>query len=222
MTFSPGPCQRQSNTPIQLDTLLVAEGRDTFEFAVALLTRLGLQNQIEVRDGGGVGKRGTGDFEQYIQLLPAISGFHKVSSMGMIRDADADPARAFQDACKALTRAGLPVPPAVPQPSPPTPKVTVMLLPDARSSGMLKTLYWRTLAGDPRVTCTEEFLACVARETGQPIARMDKSRVYAYIAAREEPWLLLGQAARAGYFPWDSAEFAEIKQFLQGLIPSVP
>jgi hypothetical protein len=87
---------------------------------------------------------------------------------------------------------------------------------------MLETLCWRALARDPRFPCVEEYLDCVRRQTGQPLAHEDKSRIYAYIAGREEPWLLLGQAARARYFPWASAVFDEIKAVVQGLVAPTP
>lgn len=221
MTFVPGPYKWQSASPIQLDTVLVVEGRDTFEFALALLVKLGLQNRIEVRDGGGVAKKGTGDFEQYIRLLPSIAGFNQVSSLGILRDADANPGQAFQDVCKALRKAQLPVPQTALLTSAPTPKVTVMLLPDPQSPGMLETLCWRALNNDSRIPCVEEFLTCIEKVTGQPLAYTEKSRIQAYIAAREEPRFLLGQAARSDYFPWDSSHFAEVKQFLQ-LLASKP
>src|SRR5262249_15302922 len=128
MTFSPGPYTRQSRSAIQLNTVLVAEGRDLFEFLIALLGELGLPNQIEVRDGGGTAIGGKGDFEQYLQLLPNIAGFPQVVSLGVLRDAEADPVQAFQDVCKALNRAGLPVPQAALQATQSVPQVTVMLL----------------------------------------------------------------------------------------------
>jgi hypothetical protein len=223
MTFVPGPYQRQSALPIQLSALLVVEGRDAFEFVLALLTELGLNNQIEVRDGGGVAKRATGDFEKYLRLLPTISGFDKVTSLGIMRDAETDPTQAFQDVCKALQHAALPVPNAALQATQKTtPTVTVMILPDAATPGMLETLCWRALGGDPRLPCVDEFLKCIEKETGQPVARPDKSRVYAYIAVREEPQFLLGLAARAKYFPWTATAFDEIRTFVQNIIKAVP
>lgn len=90
-------------------------------------------------------------------------------------------------------------------------------MPDAATPGMLETLLWRALAADPLVPCVDQFLACIRQQAGQPHPREEKSRIYSYIAARDQPWLLLGQAARAGYFPWSSPVFAEIKRFVQGL-----
>jgi hypothetical protein len=48
------PSQPGSRTPIRYSTVLVVEGRDLFGFFLPLLKELGLQNQIEVRNGGGV------------------------------------------------------------------------------------------------------------------------------------------------------------------------
>jgi hypothetical protein len=155
MTFSPGPYARQSASPIQLDTVLLVEGRDTYEFVIALLAELGVPNLIEVRDGGGTAKRATGDFEQYLGLLPTINGFDKVEALGILRDTETNPAQAFQDVCKALTTAGLPVPHSALQPTQSVPRVTIMLLPDPQSPGMLETLCWRSLASSPIVPCVE-------------------------------------------------------------------
>jgi hypothetical protein len=212
--FSPGP-----RAPIRLRTVLVVEGRDMFGFFLALLRELALDSQIEVRNGGGVPQ-----LYDYLAVLPNIAGFDAVISLGVVCDTEADPARAFTGLCNALGRASLAIPAAALQATtpPPPPRVTVALLPDASTPGMLETVCWRALASDVRLPCVEEFLKCIATQTGQPVARVEKSRVYAYIASREEPWFLLGQAAQAGYFPWASPAFDEVKRFLQGLISTTP
>jgi hypothetical protein len=211
--------KRGDRSPLTQAAVLVVEGRDMWEFFGALLYELGLHGRVDVRDPGGIT-----DWPDFLRALPAISGFDAVNSLGLVRDCETDPARALQDVCTALRGASLPVPPAVLQPTatPPPPRVTIMLLPEGNTPGMLETLCWRALAGDPRIPCIEEFLDCVERAVGQPVARAEKSRIHAYIAAREEPWFLLGQAARSRYFPWDSPAFAEAKQFLQDLIASTP
>jgi hypothetical protein len=212
--FEPG-----DRSPITHATLLVVEGRDAFGFFLALLKELGLKDQIEVRNAGGIT-----DWPNYLRVLPLISGFDAVTSLGLARDSEANPGQAFQEVCSALKGGGLSVPTAVLQPSvsPPAPRVTVMLLPDATTPGMLETLCWRAMAGDLRVPCIHPFLACVEKAIGSPVKRPEKSRLYAYIAVRDEPWLLLGQAARAGYFPWTSPAFDEVKRFAQGLIAVTP
>lgn len=206
--------QPGSRAPFHYSTLLVVEGRDMFGFFLALLKELGLFNRIEVRNGGGIP-----DLYDYLAVLPNISGFDAVTSLGVVCDCEADPTLAFRDLCQALRRAGLPVPTAALQPAggSPPPRVQVALLPDAATPGMLETLLWRSLAADPLVACVDQFLDCVRQQTGRSHPREEKSRIYSYIAAREQPWLLLGQAAHARYFPWSSPVFSEIKAFLQGL-----
>ncbi|MCI0403306.1 MAG: hypothetical protein L0212_07275 [Acidobacteria bacterium] len=211
--------QPTSREPLRYSTLLVVEGRDMFRCFLALLRELGLDGQIEVRDGGGVPQ-----LYDYLGVLPNISGFDRVTALGVVCDTETDPARAFGDLANALHRAGLPVPAAPLQPTipPPQPGVTIALLPDAATPGMLETLLWRSLSGDPLVPCVEQYLECVRNQSAQAIAHEDKSRVYAYIAGRSQPWLLLGQAAHAGYFPLASPAFDEIRGFLSGLARARP
>jgi hypothetical protein len=208
-----------SREPIRFGNVLVVEGRDMFGFFLALLREMGLDNQIEVRNGGG-----TPGLYDYLGDLTAISGFSAVTSLGVVCDCESDPNGAFNDLCNGLRRAGLSVPSAVltPTATPPSPRITIHLLPDIGSPGMLETLLWRALATDPLVPCVEEYLDCIRKQTAQPLKYEDKSRVYTYIAGRDKPWLLLGQAARAGYFPWPSSAFDQIKAFVQGLIVPTP
>ncbi len=205
----------KSRAPITHETLLVVEGRDAFGFFLGLLTELKLDQRIEIRNAGGVT-----DLPDFLLALSAVSGFGAVKSLGVVQDSESDPAAAFAGVCSALRGANLPIPAAPLQPTapPPDPRVTVTLLAEPNTPGMLETLCWQALGGDQRLPCIDEYLNCIAKQTGQPVQRPEKSRVYAYIAAREEPWLLLGTAARAGYFPWASSAFDAIKLFLQGLI----
>jgi hypothetical protein len=88
--------------------------------------------------------------------------------------------------------------------------------------GSREPLHCDTVTTDPRIPCVEEYLDCVRRQTGQPLVHEEKSRIHAYIAGRDQPWLLVGQAAQARYFPWVSPVFDEIKNFVQGLLPPTP
>jgi hypothetical protein len=212
--FHPG-----TRAPITHNAVLVVEGRDVFGFFLALLRELGLEHQIEVRNGGGLP-----GFHDYFQDLVLVSDFSRITALGIVRDCEDNPTGAFQQVCAGLQRASLAVPPAplVATPAAPQPQVTVMLLPDSNTAGMLETLCWRALGSDPRIPCIDEYLKCVETATSQPVHGLEKSRIHAYIAAREEPWFLLGQAARAGYFPWNSPAFDEAKNFVRGLIASKP
>ena len=96
--FSPGQC-----AAITHDTLLVTEGRDMFGFSLALVRQLGLDQRIEVRNGGGLP-----DFHDYFQDLANISGFANVVSLGVMRDNETDPTGAFQAVFAGLRRRRFP------------------------------------------------------------------------------------------------------------------
>jgi hypothetical protein len=204
-----------SREPLHYSTVLVVEGRDMFGFFLALLREVGLANQIEVRKGGGVP-----DVYDYLAVLPNVTNFDNVTSLGVVCDTEKDPPGALTNLCKALSRAGLSVPQAALRttPAPPVPRVTVTLLPDPVTPGMLEALLWRALHGDPRIPCVVQYLECIRQQTGKPVDREEKSRVHAYIAGREQPGLLIGQAAKANYFPWASPAFDEIKGFVHSLL----
>src|SRR5260370_1121195 len=107
------------------NTLLIVEGRDMYRFFLALLRQLGMDQQVEVRNGGGLPS-----FHDYFQDLVLISGFAGVSALGIARDCEDDSAVAFQQVCGGLQRAGLAVPsaPLTVTPLPTQPRIIVMLL----------------------------------------------------------------------------------------------
>src|SRR5438105_3417416 len=104
--------QPGSREPLHYDTVLVVEGRDIFGVFLALLRELGLTKQIEVRNGGGIP-----DLYDYLAVLPNVSNFDKVTSLGIVCDTETDPAAALNKLCNALGRAGLPMPAAALQPT---------------------------------------------------------------------------------------------------------
>src|SRR5262249_54286908 len=156
---------------------------------------------------------GVHDFAAYLLALSSISGFDLVTSLGLVRDAETDPSGAFASLCTALGKANLPVPSAALQATTSTikPVVTVMLLPDSQTPGMLETLLWRSLAGHALVPCIDEYLRCVQASTGTPVATEHKSRIRAFIAAQKDSHLFVSQAAHAGFFPWTSPAFDQLK-----------
>jgi hypothetical protein len=47
---------------------------------------------------------------------------------------------------------------------------------------------------------------------------MSKAKVHAFLASRYEPDKRLGEAAKAGYWPWDNEAFETVKSFLQQIV----
>ena len=204
-----------SRSPITRSKVLVVEGRDTFPFFMACLRELSLLHTIEIRNMGGVD-----ELDAYLDTLPNISGFDRVTSLGLIRDAETEAAElAFESVCHSLRQAGLPVPTR-----PMTPlvgegrQVSVFILPDCVNSGTLETLCLQSVQADPVMTCVDDYFRCAESHGAVvPTRWLSKARVRAFLASRPRPHLLVGQAAHEGYWPWDNSAFDLLKQFLRAL-----
>jgi hypothetical protein len=221
--FPDGLNQPGSLVAFTLQKVLLVEGHDAWQFFKALLDDLGLANTIEIRNYGGICQ-----LAPFLRTLPAISGFGEVVSLGIIRDAESNAQDAFKAVCQALekARSGGPSTPfqerlSVPQA--PINKtggalgVSVFILPDCVSPGMLETVCLASVAIDPAMPCVEQYFECLTGSRVPTPGNMSKARVQAYLSSRPKPGLLLGQAAHGGYFPWQSGVFEPIKQFLRAL-----
>lgn len=77
----------------------------------------------------------------------------------------------------------------------------------------------RTVSEDPVMSCIEEYFDCVQQRVAKPPKSkdMDKAKVKVFLASREDPTLLLGQAAQRKYWNWDSPALSPVKEFIQAL-----
>jgi hypothetical protein len=192
--------------------LLLGEGVDEVRFFGALLGHLGIAD-VQVTDYGG--KQRLAAFLQ--TLVTPLPGFANVVSLGVTRDADDNPAGAFQSVCYALHNAGLAVPPAHGQAAAGPPRVCAWIMPDGLRPGMLEDVCLDSVRADPAFVCLDDYFACAVRTSGRQPNNRAKASVHAWLAAEVEPDKRLGEAAEAGYWPWASAAFQPLIQFLQAL-----
>lgn len=191
---------------------LVVEGRDAEEFFKALLSYMGLA-EIQVQNFGG-----KDELPGFLKALKSMSGFiNWVISIGVVRDADNNPGDAFQSVCGALRKAALAVPIKPEEFEGNSPKVTVLILPNTEESGMLETLCLQSVKNDPAMQCVDEYFDCMSKRLTDLPNNMYKAKAQAFLASRTRPGLLLGQAANAGYWPWDNPVFDHVKRFLRAL-----
>nr|BAL54915.1 hypothetical conserved protein [uncultured Acetothermia bacterium]BAL60051.1 hypothetical conserved protein [Candidatus Acetothermum autotrophicum] len=196
---------------IKEPVILIVEGGEDKQFFQALIQHLGLSG-IDIM---GIG--GKDQIKANLKALRNSSGFTIVRSLGIVRDADDDPRAAFQSVCSALQNAGLPVPdrPLVSVGS--NPAVTVMILPDINTPGALEDLCLQAVANDPALPCIEQYFECLQKQGFLP-KNISKAKVQAFLASRIEAGKRLGEAAQAGYWPWDSSALDQVKNFLQHII----
>jgi hypothetical protein len=205
------PAPGAAAKPLLHPKLLAGEGREEEVFLGALMRKHAITG-VQVENYGGKNQ-----LRRYLRNLHFRSGFSGLSSLGLLRDADVDAAGAFASVQGALRDAGLPCPSTVGVWSAQKPKVGVFVLPDGSAPGMLEDLCLHSVAKDTARPCVERYFQCLdEQQVGRP-ENLSKARTRVWLASRERPDLLLGEAAEKGYLPLDSAVFDPLARFIQAL-----
>lgn len=197
---------------IEQPNVLIVEGKEEELFFGALIEHLRLQG-IEIRSIGGKEKlRGN------LKALVLTPGFSRVTSLGIVRDADADPNAAFQSVRDALRAANLLAPDHPLEIVGVNPRVAVLILPGEGSPGTLEDVCLKAVAEDPTLFCVEQYFKCLEQKKLLLPYNMSKAKVEVFLASRPEPDLRLGEAAKKGYWPWDHEAFQPLKDFINVLV----
>jgi hypothetical protein len=206
------PLPPRTQQPLTKPRVLVGEGRDEVNFFEALTAHLGVTD-IQVEEYGG-----KGNLSRYLrEFVSARPGRQNVLALGITRDADGNAALAFQGICTLLTNNQLSIPATAGQVAVGTPRVGVYLFPDNQRDGMLEDLCLDSVQTDGAVSCVDEYLRCVARNTGRQPSPPAKARVHIWLASQLVPDLRLGEAAQKGFWPWTAPALAPLIRFLQAL-----
>ena len=196
---------------IESEVQLLVEGNDLVGFCEGLITHLRLEN-LQVQNFLGVTQLRT-----FLPLLTKMSGFARVTCVGIVRDAERHAAGAFESVQGCLERAGLPVPETTGQCFGDSPAIGVMILPGEGRDGMLETLLCDTFRDAATWTCIENFFQCVEELQDEPLHRPEKARARAYLATKRDPHLSIGVAAKRGYWDLDHPSLQPLCAFLQEL-----
>lgn len=205
---------QEQRRPIESPKLLVVEGKEDKRVFDCLLKYLSITS-VEVRPFGG--KDG---LKAYLRLVAKSPGFQDVESLGIVRDADADPANAFKAVRDALREVQLAVPKACGQICVDRRRVGVMILPGKDRTGALEDLCLESVQGDGAMKCVDEYFDCLVEQGLKVPSENAKKKAHVFIASRSGSARLLGEAAEAGVWPWDSPAFCEVKRFLRSLFAS--
>lgn len=199
------------NVKIQRSRILVVEGKDDARFFAALL------RHMQVPDVQVLPMDGKTNLTSHLKLLVRTPGFTQVTRLGVIRDADDDPRAAFQSVCSSLGTAGLSVPPRVAELQAGMPAIAVVIVPHD-GPGAIENLCLSAVADDPAIQCVDAFFDCVRSRLAPP-RHISKAKVQAFLSSRPEEGKRLGEAAEAGYWPWDASCFTMIKEFVRIVAP---
>jgi hypothetical protein len=176
---------KKDNSPVSINKpkLLLVEGKDELNLFNELLEELDLINDIQVIEVGGKEK-----FATDLPALPLRSGFSVVSSIGIVRDADNDPEAAFRSILGILKNMHFPEPTAPLQTIAGSPSITIMIVPDIDSTGMIEDVCLASVAEDIAMDCVNQYFECLqAHQRILDENDIPKARVRAFLASRE--WL---------------------------------
>jgi len=196
--------------PITKEALLLVEGKDPLRFFEILCKHLGLSQQLQIMNFGGVNQ-----LRGLLVGLPGASGFADVKSIGIIRDAETNATGAFQSVTASLEH-------ALEQRSwDGQPAVDILILPGQGRSGMLETLLCETFADAPENCCIDAFFRCVEQCPDSDVRNPDKARVRAFLATKPDPYPSVGVAAQEGYWNLDHEALEPARTFLQAVAAAV-
>jgi hypothetical protein len=197
---------------IEHDKILVVEGTEDALFFEALIQHIKLSD-IQVMGIGGKIK-----IRDNLKALVQTSDFLKVVRLGIIRDADENPINAFQSVQDALRFCDLSPPTRSGEFSEEMPRVGILILPNESNPGALEDICLEAIEKDQAMPCVNRYFECL-RNVGLSLptnqVHLSKVKVQVFLSSRSKSGLRLGEAAKAGYWPWDEASFNKVKIFLQ-------
>ena len=196
--------------------LLLVEGKDECNFFEALLMYEKIK-KVQCIDVGG-----KDNFSNKFELVVKADGFGDVSAIGLVRDAEVNPAQsAFNSLCSNLEKHNLPVPSTPNALNLGPPKVNIFIMPDNQRAGMLEDLCLKTIEGQAVEKCLCDYLTCLLTNKvfleKQEKFNEPKAKVQAYLATRTPIANSLGVGAQAGHWDFSHPDFNEVKKFLHTL-----
>ncbi len=192
---------------LEMPTLLVGEGKDELRFFGALLKHLG-RTDVQVEEC-----QGKDGLRRYLKALVVRTGFETLERILIVQDGDNNPDGRFNSVRDIVANCDLVPPMRHAQISDGKPAVGVFIMPDGLREGMLEDLCLSSVADDPAMKCVDGFISCVEELGNDPKPR-SKARLHAWLASRESPGKLLGEAADAGEWKWRHATFRPLIAFL--------
>lgn len=196
---------------LQKPKLLIVEGKDDECFFCALIDYLRIED-IQVAGAGGKNQ-----IRGQLRAIVKDDDFNKVTSLGVIRDANNNPDDAFKSVINALKAAGLTAPKRTFIAIDGSPKVAVMIIPSHKRKGALEDLCLDAIADNPAFNCVNEYFVCLENRNIDPPKEISKAKVHVFLSSRKDPALPLGISAQKGFWPLDHKAFENVKKFLQSL-----
>lgn len=166
--------------PISKPKVILVEGKDEELFFSSMIERLDLTAEMDVRPIDG-----KDNLSAALKALRNDPGYLMLTSVGIIRDADNNADLAFRNVCSALQNARLPMPNHALESTGDKPRVTVMILPVGKPTGMLEDVFLDSVAHDPAMKCVDGYFQCLTQCLYELPKSLSKAKVRAFLVSRE-------------------------------------
>jgi hypothetical protein len=186
------------------------EGKSDQTVIQCLATHLGLNLLVE-RTGG---KDNLSNFLEGLSKRPEFAQ-QKATAIGILRDANGDAAAAFTSVRDALRLNGFAIPTSDGTFSESALRVGVLIV-GVDGKGMIEDVCLKSVSDQPEFSCVGDYFDCIAQKSQRgPFS--SKAKVRVWMASHVDYEYHVGKAAEEGYWPWDSAAFGSLKNFLRAL-----
>jgi hypothetical protein len=216
MDFLPDDCDKRK---IEQPKVILAEGKDADHFLRHACAFYRLQQDIQVFNFGGIDQ-----LTPFLNGFLIYTGFDKVDTILIARDAEENASAAFESVLSSLKAAkqeklGLSIPakpfeyfehPATKR------RCAIIIFPGPQDkAGTLEDLCLKTVENDPAMTCVESYLKCV-QDAGEMLPRLHKNRLHTFLSGKDsvvgKP---IGQAFQAKLFNPDHPSLEPFKRIIQ-------
>jgi hypothetical protein len=188
--------------------IILVEGNDEVQLLQALLRD---RDAVKVLICDCAGRD---NIPRCVKAMKVAHGFREnVLSLGVIRDADTDPASAAAAIRAALRNADLPEPTEPLQLAGIQPKVAFYVLPNPDEPGNLEDLCLQSVSSGSAVQCVDAYFDCLAR-TDNPPTVTSKRRMQVYLASQTPLKQRVGHGIAEEFFPLTGTVFDSLRQFL--------
>ena len=202
---------------IKKPRLLVVEGDDEARLFNALFAHIE-KDGVKINDIQIIDAEGKRNIKSRIEVIVRHTDFSKVSSIGIVRDADDNADDALRSVQGALRAAGLTPPDTALSLAGGVPKVAVLITPYGKSSGMLEDVCLEAMEDDPAMGCVQDYFSCIESHLTEQPNNLSKAMMQAFLASRPNSGLSLGVAIQRRYWDFEHAAFEPLRRLVGMLL----
>lgn len=193
--------------------LLIVEGDDDKQVLFQLLTSHLSLTDIEIRD-----TEGTGNLQNYLDLLPNISGYRALTTVAVVQDSDETPDKTFTAITKALRRNYPDVPAESGGFADGKPRIGALALASEDPKCTLEHVCLASVVDHQDcLACVEAYYDCLVQSGTKLHPNEAKHKAHAFLAALPDPTKNLGQAASAGVWDFTHPAWQPLIKFLEDM-----